>query len=299
MTDKRKMRFLVIGGDKRQAYIAYYLKKAGYGVETFGVYDLKITENRPGNSAYKADSKKNWCKLLEEADMILGPVPFTRDGKHIHTEITDERITIIDFLHKIRKEQLLLGGSFSEELKKRFTSFGLSVWDYMKQEEVTSYFALLTAEGAVAEAIYHSPYSLSDSKCLVLGYGYCGSAIAKVCKALGAEVYVGVRREEACYLANANNFHGFLLTDLENIIQDFSYLFNTIPSLILRGELLGKIPKDSVIIDIASAPGGIDYEYAQKQHLNARLLLGIPGKTAPKSSAKKLTEVIIKRVEER
>jgi dipicolinate synthase subunit A len=42
---------------------------------------------------------------------------------------------------------------------------------------------------------------------------------------------------------------------------------------------------DVVIIDIASAPGGVDYPTAKELHVNCKLCLGLPGKFAPKSSA--------------
>ena len=48
------------------------------------------------------------------------------------------------------------------------------------------------------------------------------------------------------------------------------------------------------IIDIASAPGGVDYEAAGALGIAAKLCLGLPGKYAPKTAGEILAEEIMK-----
>jgi dipicolinate synthase subunit A len=49
------------------------------------------------------------------------------------------------------------------------------------------------------------------------------------------------------------------------------------------------------IIDIASAPGGVDFSAAQKMGISAFLCSGLPGKYAPASSASAIQKIIEKK----
>jgi dipicolinate synthase subunit A len=59
------------------------------------------------------------------------------------------------------------------------------------------------------------------------------------------------------------------------------------------------VDKHVTIIDISSAPGGVDFEYAKHLKLNAKLYLGIPGKIAPRASADILVSEVNTLLKER
>ena len=62
--------------------------------------------------------------------------------------------------------------------------------------------------------------------------------------------------------------HGYEPLPLDNLkyhIHEFDIIFNTIPSLILNDEILTKVKKDALIIDLASKPGGIDFDAAKQE----------------------------------
>ena len=52
-----------------------------------------------------------------------------------------------------------------------------------------------------------------------------------------------------------------------------------------RVTVLARLPRDAYILDIASKPGGTDFACAKEFGIRADLVLGIPGKYAPKESA--------------
>ena len=74
--------------------------------------------------------------------------------------------------------------------------------------------------------------------------------------------------------------------------MDYDFIFNTIPALVLTAPLLKKMKPQVTIIDIASAPGGVDFAAASELNLCARLAPGLPGKYAPASSARAIKETI-------
>ena len=65
----------------------------------------------------------------------------------------------------------------------------------------------------------------------------------------------------------------------------------------LDGEKLRMIKeknKDVIIIELASNPGGVDFEKANELDLNVIKALGLPGKVAPYTAAKYIKKVIKK-----
>ena len=52
----------------------------------------------------------------------------------------------------------------------------------------------------------------------------------------------------------------------------------------------------ALLLDLASAPGGFNLEEAKAMGRNAHLLLGLPGKCAPLSSAEKMMSFIFQRI---
>src|SRR5699024_10494371 len=133
---------------------------------------------------------------------------------------------------------------------------------------------IATAEGAIMEAIRSSDINLHHSNCLVLGYGRCAKILAQKLEGLHAFVTVAARSEDALAYAEATGHGTILLNNMKDHISSFDYIFNTIPSKILDSHILKLVNPNVTIIDIASAPGGIDYEYSKNHDINALLFLG-------------------------
>ena len=89
-------------------------------------------------------------------------------------------------------------------------------------------------------------------------------------------------------------FNTAALSDLSQTIGDYSFIFNTIPALVLNEELIRLMNPEVTIIDIASAPGGVDFEFCKKQRIRAKLCPGLPGIYAPETSGEILFEAIVK-----
>lgn len=69
-------------------------------------------------------------------------------------------------------------------------------------------------------------------------------------------------------------------------------LFNTVPQTVIgRKELAGA--KDSLIIDLASKPGGVDFDAARDLGVKVIWALGLPGKVAPVSAGKIIKKSIL------
>jgi dipicolinate synthase subunit A len=88
----------------------------------------------------------------------------------------------------------------------------------------------------------------------------------------------------------------FMTAELLNQVTDADLIFNTIPGMIITAQVLSRIPKHTVIIDLASAPGGCDFRYAEKRGIKAILAPGLPGIVAPKSAGIIMANALVQSV---
>ena len=136
--------------------------------------------------------------------------------------------------------------------------------------------------------------NIHKSKSLIIGFGRCAKILAQKLKGLDAEVTISCRNEKDLMLAKALGFDGISLKQLNEYIQDYEYIYNTVPAMVIDTTLIQKMRQDAMIIDIASGKGGVDFEAAKLYQIPAYLCPGLPGKYASYASATILAEYIMK-----
>lgn len=280
---------MILGGDARSHYLAQALKEDSY--KSSGAKIIEV-----GNPLAKDSmSQAKLLAELERSDIIVLPIPYSIDGVHLKwgAEDTPPLLTLLQ--ESFREGQTVFGGVLKPDLIRQMHEKDITVYDFMKIKGVAELNAVATAEGSIAEAIFAMPGNLENSKCLVLGYGICGKVIAEKLKPLSEEVTVMARREEVREEAKKNGLKVLpMFTELNTLTDNYQLIINTIPSVVLNRKSLNMISKDAVIIDIASNPGGTDFEAAKELGIAAKLCLGIPGKYAPKRSGEILAEIVIR-----
>ena len=93
--------------------------------------------------------------------------------------------------------------------------------------------------------------------------------------------------------------YGYIPVALENLdkgLNEYDIIFNTIPTLMLDEKRLKKVKKECVIIDLASVPGGIDFDMAKNLGIKTIWSLGLPGKVAPLTSANYIKDILKKYI---
>ena len=153
-------------------------------------------------------------------------------------------------------------------------------------------FELITAEGAIFEAIKNTNFTLHSSNTLILGYGKIGKVLAKMLQGVGANVYCEARKKEDLAFIKAMGYNSISLDVLDNCLKDMDVIFNTIPSMILDEKRLKKLKKTCVIIDLASSPGGVDFNKANSLGITTSWALALPAKVAPLSAARYLKNAV-------
>lgn len=274
----------LLGGDARTAYMEMYFAMNGYSVICYGTENI----NEEEHGASYANSLK---EAVEQARIVVGGIPLFKGGiLYTKQEITD---VTEDILFKcMREDQMLFGGVISEDFAKKCEENKIYCYDFMKDEAFVIFNTIATAEGTVLEALKNQKTNLHGSSGLVLGYGRCGKVLAEKLKGMDQRVTVCGRNLNSLAQADAFGLTTLSWDDLEKQIGNYEYIYNTVPAVVLGKDLLLKIRKDALILDIASAPGGVDYAFAKEIGINALHLPGLPGKYAPKISAKAMVEYV-------
>ena len=133
--------------------------------------------------------------------------------------------------------------------------------------------------------------TIHGSESMVLGLGRCGWTLARMLQGIGAHVTGVARKPSDLARAVEMGLDAVHFSDLEDKIGRAEIIFNTVPHLILDAEMLEKVARDAVIVDLASIPGGTDFEYAQMLGIKALLAPGLPGIVAPKTASRILAQI--------
>ena len=170
------------------------------------------------------------------------------------------------------------------------------IYDYSKREDFCVYNAALTAEGAIEIALRETDSSLLDSRILVTGYGRIGKALVVRLSAFGAEITIAVRSAEAEARAKVDGYS--TVSYPIPGIAGFDLIFNTVPARVISSREIDMIDEHALIIDLASAPGGVDRDRAAERGVRCIRALALPGKTAPVSAGRIICNTVISMIKE-
>lgn len=232
-------------------------------------------------------------KALKNAKYIVLPVPFSRDGENIAAPLSNEPIPLFKVLAAAEDGAYIFGGMMIEKLLARARTA-----DYYKREEFAILNAVPTAEGAVKIVIEETKSAVCGMKIGITGFGKVGKVLAKTLISLGADVTVFARSAKDRAWAKAFFCRAREISTLCEHIGEFDCIFNTVPSRVIGEQELLLVNAEAVIIELASAPYGIDMDCAQKLGVRVRLAPSLPGKEEPKTAGKIIFEIIRDMIEE-
>lgn len=266
--EKLMSKIIVFGGDGRQAYLAKIFHDMNCDVYMqnvplpWDVKELKLFDNIH--------------EIIDDGDVFLAPILYT---DYIKEEILP-----------LKEGQILFAGRIPEKMRQYCDKNNVRYYDYLEAEEVTVKNAEPTAIGAAIEAITLGAGVLKDKNSLVIGYGRCGKCLANKLNELHKSKVTVMARNTNIYKDIKNN--GYEAVNMEETLEKYDYIFNTVPAPVLTKNKLTTVKENVVIIDIASKPGGTDFEYCIEHGINAKLCLSIPGRQFPKTAAIILYEYI-------
>ncbi len=278
------IRLAVIGGDERELYLIPELQKQGAYIVGVG-----FETAAPIGGLTLVPSLLD---AVDQVDVLIFPMFGTDERGVVKAKYSASPIVLNkEILQAIPSRVPLLIGFARPALKSAAEKMGLQLIETVKFDEITILNSIPSAEGAVQMAMEATNITIHGSESMVLGLGRFGWTLARLLQGMGAHV-TGVARK-AADLARAveMGFHPVHFSDLEDEIGRAEIIFNTVPHLILDRVMLEKVARDAVIVDLASIPGGTDFEYAQMLGIKALLAPGLPGIVAPKTAGRILAQI--------
>lgn len=280
---KREYYFWVVGGDLRQVKLAQLLQLDGHTTQTYAM------ELRPEQGDL---SGSDTLKGIDRADCVILPLPAAGEAGMLNAPLSDRKVPLAAVVQAMRPGQILCGGKLTPELQQLARDRDIGVYDYFAREELAVKNAIPTAEGAIQIAMEELPTTLFGSRVLVIGFGRLGKLLAHRLKGLGARVTVSARSYQDLAWIEAYGYCAERTDQLEGWLCNYDLIVNTVPALVLGEAELEDLSPDCLVIDLASRPGGVDFESAAVLGIKAIWALSLPGKVAPVTSGKIIRDTI-------
>jgi len=278
--------FGIIGGDLRYIRLAEILAKENNEVNVFGLEEYKNFNN------IKNLNKKNTLEeILEVSEILIAPIPFTKDKVNLHMPYSLKKIEIEEFLIKC-KNKTVLAGSISDRVKSKVKELNVNLIDLLENEELTIFNTIATAEGTIKILIENTEINLHRSKTLILGFGRVAKTLAKKLQGLDVDVTCAARKSKDLTWIETYGYKATNINELKENLYQFDSIINTVPNIILTEEKLQYVNKECLLIDLASTPGGFDKDAIEKRKLKYNWALALPGKVAPLVTAKYIKNAI-------
>ncbi|MEK3908371.1 dipicolinic acid synthetase subunit A [Oceanobacillus sp. FSL W7-1309] len=283
----------VIGGDARYLELIRQLKTLPDTTLMLVGFD-KLEQGFTGSNQMDFEELEP-----SKLDAIILPITGTDMSGNIETVFSDKQIQIEkSWFKKFKSNTLVFTGITNEYLTSATTAANIDLVPLLDRDDVAIYNSIPTAEGAIMMAFEETDYTIHSSRVVVVGFGRVGNTVANKFSALGAKVSVCARSIRDLARITEMGLHAIPLEKLSDHTHDCDLLINTIPAPIVTKDVIQNLPPNGIIIDLASKPGGTDFDFAEKRGIKAILARSLPGIVAPRTAGRILADVITQILDE-
>lgn len=252
----------VLGGDKRQLVLIDQLKKQGFSVKSLAVL------------SQEAD-----YALGDRTDVIILPIPGLDEAGYVQPNGSAEGVRLSkEWVQGLDAQTVILVGRAPKYLQDWCEASGIKLISYLSNEAYQIANAVPTAEGALYLSMESRKSTIFGSRSVVCGFGRCGMALALRLQALGSLVTVVARKSGDRALGESMGLSMIDYAALATVLPEADLIYNTVPHLVLDYERLLLLKKSCFIVDLASAPGGCDFEACGRLGINGVLATSLPGR---------------------
>ena len=281
--------FTVVGGDKRNIELARMLSGRGHTVKLFGFVNYERETPMQCKNLYEA---------VEGSDCVIGPIPASHNGDALNAPFHNAPIYVEDLFRLIKPHQRFLAGVIKPDLLQLAGKYNIHAIDILAREELLIKNAIPTAEGAIKIAIEETDITLHGNQMMVIGYGRVGKVLSSMLRGLGANVLAIVNNDEAAAFAEASGHETVYFKDMEGNLKRADVIFNTVPEILLDKGNMRHIRKNTLIIDLASPPYGVEVNDSREFGLKVLYTNSLPGKIAPVTTARYILGTVNSILEE-
>lgn len=284
-----KQTFAIIGGDARQLSLAAALARKGAAVRCA----LLPRDALPKGIAFY----ENWEDAVANSDAVLLPLPTATDGARINAPLCPEGNTPLfaELLATLSPHTVIIGGKCTPMMRALAEEQGKALFDYCDSDLFAEKNAIPTAEGAALILMEREKRTIKGLPVAITGFGRVARALAELLVAMGASVTVGARREEALREAKKAGCRAHRLCGEDSVAalcRGKAAVFNTVPAWLFTKSVLLDMDRETLLIDLASAPGGVDAEAARGLGHTVIFALSLPGKYSPVTAGEIMADTV-------
>lgn len=235
----------------------------------------------------------------EKLDAVILPITGVDHEGYVETVFSDQKIQLNKrWFTRLKSSTLVFTGIANAFLTEATQEANVTLIPLLNRDDVAIYNSIPTAEGTIMMAIEHTDYTIHSSRIIVVGFGRVGNTVSNKFSAFGAHVSVSAKESSDLARITEMGLKAIPLDKLHAYTHACDLLINTVPAPVINKEAIQHLPSHGLIIDLASKPGGTDFEYAKQRGIKAILARSLPGVVAPKTSGKILADVIKKCLNE-
>lgn len=268
---------IIIGGDKRQIELNNILSDNGFNSRYINSTDNAVSEPE-----------------IHEGDIIILPVPVSKDKENIYSSDSNFNLKINDVLRKADDTNIIFAGGFSKAVKACLDEKNIPFFDYLDCDELVLYNAYLTGLGAVRLLLDKTSEDIRGKKALVTGFGRVAKFTAQALKDVGCDVYVTARKILQLTEAECIGYKTIEFEKRGSFVYLFDYIFNSVPENIFSEDDVGHIK--GKYFELASSPYGVNKEFFINDENYYYDGGSLPGRYLSRSAAEKLAEITLEYI---
>ncbi len=291
-TEKTK-KIAFLGGDMRSFTAA---SRFAFENKSWDVFIWKVLQGGENQDICVCD---RMCRALEHADAVVLPLPASSDGITLNakTEENEIKTPLNVIADALDENTVIIGGRLPRAFLGYAESRGIKTFDYFEYEAFQIKNAYTTAEAALNIAMNNLNKNIKGSRAAITGYGRISKQLLRLLKMLGVKVTLLARKDSDLAWASLEGCDVIKLCagdtkSLMQIAKGYDVIFNTVPSRLFDESFLRSCDKKTLIIDLASAPGGVDISQAKQLRANVLWATSLPGKYAPESAGELICDCI-------
>ncbi len=286
---KKQTKIAFLGGDRRQHTAA--VKLCG------GVWDIYAWGHEPTAENQSINLCDNIYQAISDASAVILPLPASTDGITLNTMATfsQSKLALSYIADAVPPDCIIIGGKLPTTFCDQALSRGIKCFDYFDSEAFQIKNAYTTAEAALSIAMDKLDKNIRGARFAITGYGRIGKQLARLLRAFDADVTVCARKESDLAWARLEGCDIKRIDDgksLDELQSGYDVIFNTVPRWLFGEDFLKSMDANTLMIELASAPGGIDVSAAKRLRSNVLWAASLPGKYAPESAGELIAECV-------
>jgi len=274
--DWKALTIAIVGGDRREQEIARQAVATGARVRAYGI-------PWPDDGIPGVTLAADPAGALAGADVALFPIPgIAASGALFAPSCPVPIVPDRESLGGMRKPGHIILGWADKNLKAHCAALGITLHEYESDTRLMLMRGPAIVEGLLKVMIENTEITIHKSRVCIVGQGTIGFLVMRYMLALGAYTHVAARNPVQRAAAHAAGAEAHALDELETLAPTLDAIVSTVPAAVVGRNVLSRLPRHALLVDLAAPPGGIDREAARELGLKFVWARGM-GMRAPKT----------------